>query len=176
MQTLKLLEARSKTQKKEFNRRDRKERRENDWNRDRNKSFFSLRSQRSLRLGFSTALLVMTVAIAVAVIVSGCSANHETMRGSIVMVLEKEAHICLGSQDGIRVGERVTVYRTKEIPSTKEAIVPDRSGTYKPRTKYTMVKVGIGEVTEILSEHYAAIKIVEGEFQANDIVEKQQRP
>ncbi len=124
----------------------------------------------------TSRLLTMIVAIAVAVIVSGCSANHETMRGSIVMVLDKEAHICLGSQDGIRVGERVLIYRTKEIPSTKEAIVPDRSGTYKRRTKYTMVKVGTAEVTEILSEHYAAIKIIEGEFQPNDIVEKQWRP
>ncbi len=109
-------------------------------------------------------------------LVVGCSVNHETMRGSIVMVLDNEAHICLGSQDGIRVGKRLTIYRTKEVPSTKEAIVPDRSGAFKPRTKYTMVKVGVGEVMEILSEHYAAIKIIAGDFQANDIVEKQQRP
>ncbi len=107
------------------------------------------------RESLRTKLLVLTVAIAVAVIVSGCSVNHETMRGSIVMVLDEEAHICLGSQDGIRVGERVLIYRAKEIPSTKEAIVPDKSGTYKPKTRYTMVKVGTAEVTEILSDHYA---------------------
>ena len=117
-------------------------------------------------------MLIVLAAASFAVMLSACSVSHETMRGSVVMAFEKEAHICIGSEDGIQVGDRVLIYRTKQVPSTKEAIVPDRSGGYRPKVRYEKVKVGTARVTEILSEHYAAIELIEGDLQANDIVEK----
>lgn len=69
----------------------------------------------------------------------------------------------------------VTIYRVTQVPSTKEAIVPDRSGRYKPKLRYEKVKVGIARVVEIFSEHYAAIQLVEGDLLTNDIVEKSWR-
>lgn len=108
--------------------------------------------------------------------IHGCSFSHEAMHGSVVMTVRNEAHICLGSEDGIRVGELLTVYRTTEVPLTNEPMVPDRSGRYNPRSKFSLLKVGTARVTEVLSDHYAAIELVEGEMLPNDIVEKQRRP
>jgi hypothetical protein len=128
---------------------------------------------KSLGMPLSVVLVVLT---SLTLVMSGCSANHETMRGSVVMALEKEAHICIGSEDRLQVGDRVTIYRTKQVPSTKEAVVPDRSGGYRPKMRYEKVKVGTARVSEILSEHYAAIELIEGDLQENDIVEKKWLP
>lgn len=49
---------------------------------------------KSLRM-LTTA--VTTVLISFTVLISSCSADHETMRGSVVMAFEKQAHICIGS-------------------------------------------------------------------------------
>ena len=116
--------------------------------------------------------IVLVVLLSLALLISGCSANHETMRGSVVMAFERQAHICIGSEDGLQVGDRVVIYRVTQVPSTKEAIVPDRSSGYRPKVRYEKVKVGTARVIEILSEHYAAIELIEGELLANDIVEK----
>ncbi|MEK9139068.1 MAG: hypothetical protein AAB393_18265 [Bacteroidota bacterium] len=121
------------------------------------------------------SVILFALAISFTVILSGCSVSHETMRGSIVMSFDKEAHICIGSEDGLQVGDGVTIYRVKQVPSTKEVIVPDRSSGYKPKMRYEKVKVGTARVTEILSEYYAAIELIEGELLANDIVEKSWR-
>lgn len=116
--------------------------------------------------------IVLVVLLSLTLLISGCSANHETMRGSVVMAFERQAHICIGSEDGLQVGDRVVIYRVTQVPSTKEAIVPDRSSGYRPKVRYEKVKVGTARVIEILSEHYAAIELIEGELLANDIVEK----
>jgi len=121
------------------------------------------------RLGVPLTIVTVTL------LISGCSANHEAMRGSVIMAFERQAHICIGREDGLQVGDRVVIYRVKQVPSTKEAVVPDRSGGYKPKMRYEKVKVGTARVTEILSEHYAAIELIEGELLANDIVEKSWR-
>ena len=89
------------------------------------------------------------------------------------MKLEKEAHISIGSADGIQVGDILTVYRTKESPITNQAIVPDRSGKYQPKTKYEMVNVGKAKVTEILSEHYAAVEPMNIQLELSDIFVKE---
>jgi len=43
----------------------------------------------------------------------GCSTGHDTLRGSVLMKLDEVAHICVGSDDGIRVGDILLVYRIR---------------------------------------------------------------
>ena len=117
----------------------------------------------------------MVVLVSLALMTIGCSANHETMRGSVVMAFERQAHICIGSKDGLQVGDLVAIYRVNQVLSLKEAVVPDRSRGYRPTMRYEKVMVGTARVSEILSEHYAAIQLIEGELLANDIVEKSWR-
>jgi hypothetical protein len=91
------------------------------------------------------------------------------------MKLENEAHICIGANDGIKVGDILTVYRTKEVLLPKQAIVPDRVGKYQPKVKYEMVKVGRAKVTALLGEHYASVKPIDVVLEASDIFEKTDR-
>lgn len=121
------------------------------------------------------SVLSSVLALPLVVVLIGCSISHETMRGSVVMKLEKEAHVCIGSEDGISVGDELTVYRTKQVPVTREPVVPDQRGKNYPRTKYEKVKVGRARVTAILNEHYAAIEVTEGELEMSDIVEVTRR-
>ena len=119
--------------------------------------------------------LLLMLSMVMPVITGGCSRTHETMRSTIVMKLEKEAHVCIGASDGVKLGDILTVYRTKRIPSPKQTIVPDRSGRYQPKMQYEMVKVGIARVTALLGEHYAAIEPIDIDLEASDIIEKTSR-
>lgn len=122
------------------------------------------------------ALLMLVCFAAVGGILVGCSVGPQTMRGSVVMAFDREAHICKGSEDGLQVGDRVAIYRTKQVSSAVGPVVPDQSGGYSPRLRYENIKVGTARVTEILSRHYASIEIIEGEVVTNDIVEKTRLP
>jgi len=78
------------------------------------------------------------IAISMLLIVSafgGCSTSHQTMRGSVLMKFEDRVHICIGTDDGIQVGE--------------------------------------AKVVELFDGHFAAVTLISGELQSNDIVEKQ---
>lgn len=119
-------------------------------------------------------LLLISVIVALALI-GGCTVTHKTMRSSIVMKLADEAHICIGVDDGIKVGDILTVYRTKEVPLPQQAIVPDRSGRYQPKVKYEMVRVGRAKVTALLGEHYASVKPIDMVLEASDIFETTNR-
>ena len=121
------------------------------------------------------SLVLIMLPAAFTVMIIGCSVSHQTMRGSVVMKIDQEAHICIGSDDGIKVGDVVTIYRAKALPLTKEAIVPDQKGRYIARTRYEKVKAGRAKVTAILSEHYAAIEMIEGQLEMSDIVEVAKR-
>ena len=118
------------------------------------------------------SLRLFLLSLVLVVALGGCTVTHETMRSSIVMKLEKEAHICIGKDDGIKVGDILTVYRRKEVPVPNEPFVPDRSGRYRPKVRYEMVKVGRARVTAIMSEHYAAIVPIALQLEMTDIVEK----
>lgn len=115
------------------------------------------------RVGIETFLLVGTLWL-VGSVLSGCTVSHQVMRGSVVAIMDSEAHICIGSEGGL-----------KQVHSTKKAIVPDRSRGYRSKIRYERVRVGTARVIEILSEHYAAIEFMEGELLTNDIVEKSWR-
>lgn len=105
--------------------------------------------------------------------VGGCSTSHDTMRGSVVMKLDNEAHICIGSEDGVQVGDILLVYRVKLDGEVWLSDYQQRYPTAIPkRVNYQKVKVGEVEVTEIFNQHFAAVKLISGELQGSDVVEK----
>ncbi len=115
---------------------------------------------------------VMIFVVVILWLVGGCGVTQDLTRGTIVMKLERESHISIGSSDGIQVGDILTVYRTKESPLVNQSIVPDRSGKYKPKTKFELVNVGKARVTEILGEHYAAVEPINIQLESSDIFVK----
>jgi hypothetical protein len=110
-------------------------------------------------------------------IFTGCSGSRETMRGSAVMKIDDEAHISIGSDDGIKVGDTLTVYRTIIDARAGD---PDNPQTYRTleAKDITVQKLRVGEVKviRIFNEHYSAVKLLEGLIADGDIVEKSARP
>ena len=122
--------------------------------------------KQALTTAFLSSLVLFTL-------VSGCSTGHETMRGSVLMKLDNEAHICIGSNDGIRVGDLLYVYRIKVNKQWWLSEYQQQYPTAEPRkVNYQKIKVGEVRVAEIFDEHFAAVKLISGELQGSDIVEK----
>ena len=86
---------------------------------------------------------------------------------------EEGAHICIGTGDGIQLGDVMVVYRIKVdntwwLPDYQQRVPTARTVTQR----YQKIKVGEVRVTEIFDEHFAAVTLINGELQSNDIVEK----
>jgi hypothetical protein len=85
-----------------------------------------------------------------ALALSGCA--HNLMRGSVVMkVDEDEGYVCLGENE-VKEGDRVALFKSECIPA----------GTSRNSTPYgapcKKIKIGEGELTKLLNEHYSVIK------------------
>lgn len=93
----------------------------------------------------------------------GCAtieaARHQYfMRGSILDVQDGTAYLCLGIEQGAKVGQEFTVSRYVHIPGS--------------RGGYNVEHVGTVKITEVQS-HMAYAKILTGDVRANDIVDLQ---
>lgn len=99
------------------------------------------------------------------------------MRGSVVAVMDNEAHICIGSHDGLKVGDTLTVYRTKQVGFPTLPYGPGRTqAEYERSYRYERVRVGKVRVTRIFDGHFAAVVVVTGEIDYPDIVERSYIP
>ena len=95
----------------------------------------------------------------VALVIAGCFAGSTVVKGSVVMRIKSEAHINLGSADGIQVGDTLTVYREEGGSSSSS------------RT----VRVGKVRVARILDASHATVEVLSGTVQERDVVEKQKQ-
>ncbi len=118
-------------------------------------------------------LVTALVLFVLASFVAGCSVSHPAMRGSVVAVVENEAHICIGTSDGLKVGDTLAVYRTRQVGRSNLPYGPYRSpGEIQRSFQYEKVRVGKVRVTRLFDEHFAAVEVVAGEIDYPDIVEK----
>lgn len=83
----------------------------------------------------------------------------EAIKGSIVMLDSAGAHIDLGKESGLVVGDTLTVYREEPITS------------HQTRT----VRVGRVRVTKYLDNKYSAVEVLEGSVREDDRVERTSR-
>ncbi len=103
----------------------------------------------------STLLVILVMAI-------GCAsleaARHKyLMRGQVLEVQDGKAYLCLGTEQGAKVGQVFTVRRYVRIGG-------QRGGSYR------VDSVGTVKITEVES-HMANAQIVTGNVKANDIVD-----
>lgn len=96
--------------------------------------------------------------LAVALSVIGCYSGQSVTKGTIVMRTPTEAHINLGGDDGIRVGDTLSVWRDQTVGKVTRNI-----------------RVGEVKVTKILGNNYAAVEVLTGNVNENDVVEKGSR-
>lgn len=111
----------------------------------------------------------------VAGFLAGCSVTHSTMRGSIIAMLDNEAHICIGTSDGLNIGDTLTVYRTRQMGRSMLPYGPIRTSAEIERSfRYKKTKVGKVRVIQVFDQHFAAVEVLAGEVDYPDIVEKSQ--
>lgn len=109
---------------------------------------------------FASLLLVVLF-----VVMGGCammsSVEHKyIMRGQILDVSNNMAYLCIGSSDGARVGQELTVHRFDKMPGTSIA-----------KSSFKKVETGKIKIIEIVDEHYAKADVVAGEVKTNYIAE-----
>lgn len=118
-------------------------------------------------------VLLAMMAVSLFVLMARCSVSHPAMRGSVVAVVENEAHICIGEHDGLNVGDTLAVYRTSQVGRSNLPFGPYRdAGEIQRSYQYEKISVGKVKVTRIFDEHFAAVETVSGEIDFPDIVEK----
>ncbi len=96
---------------------------------------------------------------------SGC-AHSAHSRGSVVVKhSDEEGDVCLGSGE-VATGDKVSLFKSE-----------CKRGTHIRRTgngmRCTKVKVGDGEISQVLDEHYSSVRVNSGvPFDVGTIVEK----
>ncbi len=105
------------------------------------------------------AILLITAA--------GCAALETSehkyyMRGQVLEVRDGTAFLCIGSEEGAKIGQVFTVHRYVNVEPRRQA-----------QPHYRIDFVGMVKITEIES-HMASAKIIDGDIQANDVVELKQ--
>jgi len=110
---------------------------------------------------------VYLAALIVLIVFAGCSsiqsAYHERyMRGSILKQSGDQYYLCIGKKEGAHVGQVLDVYRFTEISPAVTAI--DAPVWSKDLT-------GKISITEVVQEHYAKAKRIQGDVRKGDIAE-----
>jgi len=102
----------------------------------------------------SMVLLILLAAMGCATLET---ARHEYfMRGQVLEVEDGRAYLCIGSEEGAKVGQEFTVHRYVKTGGARGSYRVDLVGTLK--------------ITEV-ETHMAWAKIITGDVKANDVVD-----
>jgi len=127
-------------------------------------------------IGAVALFLVISVCL-ISAAFTGCAVSHPAMRGSVVAIVDGEAHICIGSHDGLKVGDTLTVYRMRQVGFPTIPYAPNRTpGEIERSYRYERTRVGKVRATRIFDEHFAAVAVITGEVDYPDIVERSYAP
>lgn len=111
-----------------------------------------------------TSHFILAVVLAAGIFLAGCSNtafyHKNMMRGQIVEQSAQRTLICIGAKHGAEVGQKFNVIRFHEEIAPGEGDDP-----------YTMEKVGTVEITKIVNDHFAQVKLISGDIKAKDMVE-----
>uniref|UniRef100_UPI0040479630 hypothetical protein n=1 Tax=Rheinheimera sp. TaxID=1869214 RepID=UPI0040479630 len=90
----------------------------------------------------------------------GIPQHKYMMRGQVVESSDNRTLICIGAKHGAEVGQKYSVIRFHERIVLSEGEDP-----------YTIEKVGTVQITKIVNDHFATVKLVSGDVAAKDMVE-----
>lgn len=111
--------------------------------------------------------VMVTTLTSLLLLLSACSsiegARHEyVMRGQVVEVTGKEVVVCVGSRDGVRVGQELQAYR----------LVATTTGTpTRNPLRWERQKVGVVRIVQVVDEHFARAQVISGDVAVNNLVE-----
>ena len=105
-------------------------------------------------------LIVITV---FGLIISGCAnsdfAHKNFMKGQIISVDDNNIYVCVGVEDGAKVGQIFEAYRYILNDDNDEGA----EFFHKQETGHIRIE-------ELVDGHFAKVSVLEGEVQKNDIV------
>lgn len=111
--------------------------------------------------GWKKFISMSVLGVLVILLVSCASVQrlyHQSfMKGSILEKEDSTVYLCIGKNDGAKVGQELDVYKVKVITIPKQATRTERN------------LVGKVKITEVLDEHFARAIVVSGSVEKNDI-------
>ena len=119
-----------------------------------------MNSQRNIITYLVATLLVLSV---VGVSVSHAqSAYHKYyMRGTVLHATDGKIYLCVGTSDGAKAGQELTVVRFVNTGATSP----------KGGPMFKREEVGTVKITEIVDDHMADATVIAGQAKVNDLVE-----
>ncbi len=111
-----------------------------------------------------TSNMKILLLVVFGIFLAGCSNtafyHKNMMRGKWLSSLLIELLICIGAKHGAEVGQKYSVIRFHEEIAPGEGDDP-----------YTIEKVGTVQITKIVNDHFATVKLLSGDIAAKDMVE-----
>lgn len=112
-----------------------------------------------------TKKIVASVLVCGALLLSACATAHEVhhkylMRGSIVGKKDNRVSLCIGTKDGAKKDQVLSVYRIESVGNPSKQPFAHRK-----------VIVGKVKIEKIVDEHFAVASVVSGTAEVNQIVE-----
>lgn len=122
-----------------------------------------------MRRNIATAGMAIVALTAMSSGMMGCAHSAHT-RGSVALKHNaQEADVCLGKGE-VKTGDKVSLYKSECKPRTSVG----RDGGGGGGQSCSKVKVGEGEIAQVLDEHYSTMRVKSGvPFDEGTIVEKQ---
>ena len=107
-----------------------------------------------------------TVAVLVSLALSGCAstspAYHKfAMQGQVLSVDGNSLVVCVGKEDGAKVGQELSIVRHVNRPASSKV----------PGPGFRREAVGKVRIDSIFDEHYSRAQVLSGSPQVNDTVE-----
>lgn len=119
-------------------------------------------------------ILTLAVAFVASLVAQGVRAQESgtkpgpyhryLMKGNLVEVDKSEVYLCVGTRDGAAAGQQIDVFRYTR----------DRSKNPKSGLRFHREKVGRIEILEVVDEHFARARVLDGELREGDIAELEQ--
>tara|TARA_Y100000034_G_scaffold72870_1_gene87797 strand:- start:312 stop:665 length:354 start_codon:yes stop_codon:yes gene_type:complete len=98
------------------------------------------------------------------IFLAGCSNtafyHKNMMRGQVIESSDDRILICIGAKHGAEVGHKFNVVRFHEEVAPGEGDDP-----------YVIENVGVVQITNIVNDHFADVKLLSGKIEARDMVE-----
>jgi len=102
--------------------------------------------------------------VAFAIILTGCAnsdfSHNYLMRGQVVSASPDSIIVCVGLDDGARVGQELTAYRFFETNNSGEG-----------EETFERISVGKIKIEKIIDQHFAKITVLKGEIKKSDMVQ-----
>lgn len=104
------------------------------------------------------------VLVVFSVVLAGCAnsgfSHKYLMRGQVIAASSDNVVVCVGLDDGAKVGQELLAYRFFETNNSGEG-----DDFYEKRN------VGKVKIEKIINEHYAKVSVIEGNIEKHDLVQ-----